>query len=104
MGWREYPGKASFQGRPIFGQHSTAQGDPLDAFGRNVYLDSYRDNGWMRMMGILTNRPTGFFSLWIRSYWQGSRYRGAIIGPNWGWTLARDAAAETVSARDLSGR
>ena len=102
MGRRELKGTASFQGRPIYGEHSTPQGVPLDDLGRNVYLDSYRGNGWMRMMGILTNRPTGLFSLWIRSYWQGSRYRGAIIGPNWGWTLGPDAAAEAVSTRGLS--
>ena len=54
------------------------------------------------MMGILTNRPTGFLSLWIRAYWQGTRYRGAISGPNWGWTLAPDAAAEAVSTRAAS--
>ena len=98
-GGENVQGEASFQGRPIYGQHSTRAGVPLDSFGRNVYLDSYRGTGWTRMMGILTNRPNGFFSLWIRSYWQGTRYRGAIIGPNWGWTLAPDAAAETHSAR-----
>jgi hypothetical protein len=50
------------------------------------------------MMGILTNRPRGSFSLWIRNYWQGTRYRGAIIGPNWGWTLAPDAQAEATTS------
>jgi hypothetical protein len=98
-GGENIQGTASFQGRPIYGEHATPQGVPLDDLGRNVYLDSYRGTGWMRMMGILTNRPTGSFSLWIRSTWQGSRYRGAIIGPNWGWTLAPDAAAEAASSR-----
>jgi hypothetical protein len=100
-GGENVQGQASFQGRPIYGQRSTLQGVPLDPFGRNVYLDSYRGGSWVRMMGILTNRPTGAFSLWIRSYWQGSRYRGAISGPNWGWTLAPDAAAQTASSRTL---
>jgi hypothetical protein len=103
-GGENVQGRASFQGKPIYGQRSTLQGVPLDPFGRNVYLDSYRGDDWVRMMGILTNRPTGFFSLWIRSYWQGTRYRGAIIGPNWGWTLAPDAAAEAVSTRATSRR
>ena len=93
-------GDASFQGKPIYGQHATRQGVPLDDLGRNVYLDSYRGDAWTRMMGILTNRPTGAFSLWIRPNWQGTHYRGAIIGPNWGWTLAPDAAAEAASTRD----
>jgi hypothetical protein len=90
-------GDASFQGKPIYGQHATRQGVPLDDLGRNVYLDSYQGSAWTRMMGILTNRPTGAFSLWIRPNWQGTQYRGAIIGPNWGWTLAPDAAAEATS-------
>ncbi len=96
-------GSASFHGRPIYGQRSTHSGVPLDPFGRNVYLDSFRGREWTRMMGVLTHRPTGLFSLWIRGNWRGSRYRGAIIGPNWGWTLAPDAAAETASSLHRSG-
>lgn len=92
-------GTASFQGRPIFGQHSTSQGVPLDPFGRNVYLDTFRGGHWQRMMGILTHRPTGFFSLWIRPFWLGTRYRGTMIGPNWGGTLGPDVQAETASSR-----
>jgi hypothetical protein len=88
-------GSASFHGRPIFGFHATRQGNPLDPLGRNVYLDTFRGGRWQRMMGILTHRPTGSFSLWIRSYWVGSSYRGTIPGPNWGWTLGPDALAET---------
>ena len=60
-GGENIEGTASFQGRPIYGEHATPQGVPLDDLGRNVYLDSYRGTGWMRMMGILTNRPTGSF-------------------------------------------
>lgn len=92
-------GQATFHGRPIFGHHATRTGVPLDKFGRNVYLDTYRGGGWRRMMGILTHRNTGRFSLWIRPYWRGTAYRGTIIGPNWGWTLGPDAQARTQSSR-----
>jgi hypothetical protein len=88
-------GAASFHGRPIFGYSATPQGAPLDPFGRNVYLDSLQGGHWERMMGILTHRPTGTFSLWIRPEWRGTDFRGTIPGPNWGWTLGPDAAAET---------
>jgi hypothetical protein len=88
-------GVASFHGRPIFGHQSTPQGAPLDPYGRNVYLDTLQAGRWHRMMGILTHRPTGAFSLWIRGQWTGSAYRGTIPGPNWGWTLGPDALATT---------
>ena len=92
-------GSASFHGKPIFGYSATPQGSPLDPFGRNVYLDSFRDGHWERMMGILTHRPTGTFSLWIRANWSGTSYRGTIPGPNWGWTLAPDAAANAATTK-----
>jgi hypothetical protein len=92
-------GSASFHGRPIYGYKSTRQGNPLDPYGRNVYLDSYRGGRWERMMGILTNRPAGSFSLWIRPEWAGGGYRGTIPGPNWGWTLGPDAFAQAGSSQ-----
>ena len=92
-------GSASFHGKPIFGYSATPQGAPLDPFGRNVYLDSFRAGHWQRMMGILTHRPTGTFSLWIRANWAGTSYRGTIPGPNWGWTLAPDAAATATATK-----
>jgi hypothetical protein len=92
-------GNASFHGKPIYGFKATAQGDPLDPYGRNVYLDSFRSGQWQRMMGILAKAPAGEFSLWIRSVWAGSAYRGTISGPNWGWTLGPDAFAEAHSSR-----
>jgi hypothetical protein len=92
-------GQATFHGRPIYGYRATRTGNPLDKYGRNVYLDTYRHNRWQRMMGILTHRPTGKFSLWIRPYWRGTAYRGRIIGPNWGRTLAPDAQASALTSR-----
>jgi hypothetical protein len=91
-------GRASFHGKPIYGFFNTPAGVPLDKFGRNVYLDTFRYGKWRRMMGILTHRYDGSYSLWIRKYWRGERYRGAISGPNWGWTLAPDARVRTGSA------
>jgi hypothetical protein len=92
-------GGLSYHGRPVHGYRSTPQGVPLDRYGRNVYLDSRQDGAWRRMMGILTHRPTGFFALWIRPHWEGKRYRGRVIGPNYGWTLAPDAQAIAPSGR-----
>jgi hypothetical protein len=83
----------------VHGFHSTSAGVPLDPFGRNVYLDSYRAGGWQRMMGILAHKGSGAFSLWIRPHWEGSSYRGRVIGPNLGSTLAPDAEAICRSGR-----
>jgi len=96
-------GNASFHSRPIYGFKATRQGSPLDPYGRNVYLDSYRGGQWDRMMGILTHRPTGSFSLWIRPEWTGAEYRGTIPGPNRGWTLGPDAFAQSEEARRARG-
>jgi hypothetical protein len=92
-------GQATFHGRPIYGYRATSTGNPLDKYGRNVYLDTRRGARWQRMMGILTHRPTGKFSLWIRRAWRGTAYRGRIIGPNWGRTLGPDAQASTPTSR-----
>jgi hypothetical protein len=92
-------GEATFHGQPIYGERATSQGAPLDPYGRNVYLDTFRSGTWHRMMGILTHKPTGRFSLWIRSSWVGSAYRGTIPGPNLGWTLGPDALAQAAARR-----
>ena len=52
-------GTATYHGRPFFGGRHTLSGRPLDAFGRNVYIDVLRGSGWFRIMGVLT-RPRGF--------------------------------------------
>jgi hypothetical protein len=91
-------GQATYHGRPIIGYRFSRAGVPLDEFGRNVYLDSLRGGRWERMMGIVARRPAGRFRLWIRPYWRGEAYRGRIIGPNWGHTLAPDAEASASSS------
>jgi hypothetical protein len=91
-------GRATFHGRPIYGYRFTRSGVPLDGLGRNVYIDSFRHGRWMRLMGILTHRPTGKFGLWIRKHWRGTQYRAKIVGPNWGRMLGPDATAWSPSS------
>ena len=63
--WEHMFGTFSYDGKPVFGFKSTPHGQPLDTFGRNVYLDSYGSNyaggtgTWMRVNSWLTHTNTG---------------------------------------------
>ena len=85
-------GTATYHGRAFFGGAHTLSGRPLDAFGRNVYIDVLRPGGWFRIMGVLT-RPRGFALLIRESAWRGSRYRALVPGPNIDGDLAPDVMA-----------
>jgi hypothetical protein len=85
-------GTATYHGRAFFGGAHTLSGRPLDAFGRNVYIDVRRSNGWFRIMGVLT-RPRGFALLIREAAWRGSLYRALVPGPNVDGDLAPDVTA-----------
>ena len=85
-------GTATYHGRPFFGGPHTLSGRPLDALGRNVYIDVLRGARWFRIMGVLT-RPKGFALLIRESAWRGSRYRALVPGPNIEGDLAPDVTA-----------
>jgi hypothetical protein len=74
-------GRATFHGTPIYGW---------------VYVDCYRcalnPDGWARAARKATNK-SGFYSVWIRSTWKGTRYRVTVVGPRTGWTRAPDGRA-----------
>jgi hypothetical protein len=89
-------GTVTYHGAAVYGTVHTRSGNPLDALGRNVYLDSLRPSGWYRMLGVLS-RPRGYAFL-VRPEWQGSRYRALIVGPNVAGDLAPVASAETMDA------
>ena len=89
-------GTATYHGRPFYGGPHTLSGRPLDALGRNVYIDALRGNRWFRIMGVLT-RPQGFALLIRDPAWRGSRYRALVPGPNVDGDLAPDVTASTPS-------
>jgi hypothetical protein len=95
-------GTATYHGRPFFGTRHTLSGRPLDALGRNVYIDVLRPGGWFRIMGVLT-RPRGFALLIRESAWRGARYRALVPGPNIDGDLAPDVTASApLPARGVS--
>jgi hypothetical protein len=85
-------GTATYHGHAFFGGRHTLSGRPLDAFGRNVYIDVLRRGGWFRIMGVLT-RPKGFALLIRTTAWRGARYRALVPGPNVDGDMAPDVTA-----------
>jgi hypothetical protein len=82
-------GKFTYDASPVFGFKSTPGGNPLDTYGRNVYLDTFNSvygPGWKRENSFLTHKNTGvfcygFFSHGPHPSGKGERYRATIIGP-----------------------
>jgi hypothetical protein len=82
-------GRLTYRGRPVHGFHSTSRGEPLDAFGRNIYVDTLNSaygRGWKRENSFLAQGPYGGFCYGFyphggRPPGQGARYRATVIGP-----------------------
>ena len=57
-------GRATYRGQPIYGFKTTASGNPLDAFGRLVFLDTFDSAygpGWRRENSFVVHKPSGMF-------------------------------------------
>jgi hypothetical protein len=82
-------GSFTYAGTPVYGFKATPGGNPLDTFGRNIYLDTFNSSygaGWKRENSFLTHTGTGafcygFFSHGARPIGKGVRYRATVIGP-----------------------
>ena len=73
----------------MYGFKATPGGNPLDTFGRNIYVDTYDSvygKGWKRENSFLTHTGTGVFCYSVNPHddhpaGNGSRYRITVIGP-----------------------
>jgi hypothetical protein len=82
-------GTFSYNGTPVHGFRSTASGNPLDTYGRNLYVDTFNSaygTGWKRENSFLMHKNTGtfcygFYPHGSRPAGHGERYRATIIGP-----------------------
>jgi hypothetical protein len=90
-------GRLTYQGQPVHGFHTTANGIPTDAYGRGLYidtLDSAYGAGWKRETSIVFRNPTGSFCYAfypthdvslpgqpLRPAGVGAKYRITTIGP-----------------------
>jgi hypothetical protein len=82
-------GRITYAGQPVHGFRATPSGNPLDTFGRNLYVDTFGSaygRGWRRENSFLTHRGSGSFcyGFYEHGAWpagHGTRYRATIIGP-----------------------
>ena len=62
--WDHLFGTLTYHGSPVFGFKATPGGNPLDTFGRNIYVDTFNSaygKGWKRENSFLTHTNTGVF-------------------------------------------
>lgn len=82
-------GRFTYRGEGVYGFRSTRGGNPLDAYGRNLFvdtLDSAYGRGWHRENGFLAHRPHGtfcygFFRHGSHPVGAGKAYRMTVEGP-----------------------
>jgi len=85
-------GRFTYDGQGVYGFTSTPRGNPLDDYGRNVYVDTYDSaygKGWHRANGFLTHhrgRTLGDFCFAFYPHaghpnGNGSKYRATVVGP-----------------------
>jgi hypothetical protein len=87
--WDHLYGTLSYGGTAVHGFRSTPGGQPLDSFGRNLYVDTFDSaygHGWKRENSFLAHNPTGAFCYSVNPHashpaGKGTRYRATVIGP-----------------------
>jgi hypothetical protein len=87
--WDHLFGTFTYLGVPVYGFKATPGGNPLDTFGRNIYvdtLDSAYGSGWKRENSFLTHTGTGAFCYSVNPHGahpagKGTQYRATVEGP-----------------------
>jgi hypothetical protein len=90
-------GRLSYRGHGVYGFEATRAGEPLDNWGRLVYVDTHNPRwgrGWFRYNSFLTQRPPkgsnnpgGYYCMGVwktlfgRRGGKGDRYRATVRGP-----------------------
>ncbi len=87
--WDHLYGTFTYGGTPVYGFKSTPSGNPLDTFGRNIYVDtlgSAYGAGWQRENSFLTHSGDGVFCYSFNPHGahpsgKGTKYRATVEGP-----------------------
>lgn len=85
-------GRLTYDGQGVYGYNSTRRGDPLDGYGRNIYVDTFDSaygKGWHRANSFLTHhrgRTPGdfcfaFYPVAGHPRGNGTKYRATVEGP-----------------------
>jgi hypothetical protein len=91
-GVRHIFGRLTYDGVGVYGFTSTGQGNPLDSYGRNVYVDTFDSafgKGWHRANSFLTHHRGhtlgdfcyGFYAHAGHPGGTGTKYRATVEGP-----------------------
>jgi len=87
--WDHLFGTFTYDGSPVYGFKATPGGNPLDTFGRNIYVDTFDSaygSGWRRENSFLTHTGTGAFCYSVNPHGshpagKGTKYRATVEGP-----------------------
>jgi hypothetical protein len=87
--WDHLFGTFTYDDQPVYGFKATPGGNPLDTFGRNIYVDTFDSTygaGWKRENSFLTHTGTGVFCYSFnphgaRPAGKGTKYRATVEGP-----------------------
>ncbi len=83
-------GYLKYNSNPVYGFTATPGGNPLDTYGRNLYVDVHNPpwgEGWFRFNSGLLHHPHGVFCMGMyREYGRtdpakGDEYRATVMGP-----------------------
>jgi hypothetical protein len=111
--YRHLFGRLTYRGRGVYGFNATGSGNPLDSYGRNIYVDTYNSRygkGWHRENSFLTHHRGktlgdfcyGFFPHSGHPTGQGTKYRATVEGP--GVTPDVMWAADDIGAYDATAQ
>lgn len=87
--WDHLFGTFTYDGGPVFGFKASSGGNPLDTFGRNIYVDTFDSaygSGWHRENSFLTHTGDGVFCYSFNPHGshpsgKGTKYRATVEGP-----------------------
>jgi hypothetical protein len=90
-------GTVTYHGKPVTGSRETPGGRPVRIYVELECFGCSADRtGWSYMLGV-PPKADGSFAVYLRSSWEGKRYRATVPGPNAGGDYAPVARTEVAA-------